>query len=187
MPPPIEGASVAPAEPEPAAPRRSGSRQRWLAIALLAGLLAGSSALGQWRDAHGLLINTTQSLPNWAFFIDKHRKPARGDFVVFAPPKSPIVVAHFGANPSPFAKRALGMPGDRVEHRGTRVLVNGTEVAQLKPVTRRGEPLLPGPTGVIPEHCYYLGTRHPDGLDSRYAAIGFVCSGAIVGTGDSLL
>jgi conjugal transfer pilin signal peptidase TrbI len=33
------------------------------------------------------LINTTQSLPNWAFWIDKHRVPQRGDFVVFAPPQ----------------------------------------------------------------------------------------------------
>lgn len=102
--PPTERAAMAASRPEPAASRNSG-RQRWLAIALLAGLLAGTSALAQWRDAHGLLINTTQSLPNWAFWIDKNRQPARGDFVVFAPPRTPLVVAHFGAAPSPFAKQ----------------------------------------------------------------------------------
>ena len=35
--------------------------------------------------------------------------------------------------------------------------------------------------------AYYLGTAHKDGFDSRYADIGFVCAGRIIGTGDSLL
>jgi conjugal transfer pilin signal peptidase TrbI len=63
------------------------------------------------------LINTTQSLPNWAFFIDKHRVPQRGDFVVFAPPVTPIITAHFGKISPPFAKRVYGMPGDRRDPR----------------------------------------------------------------------
>ena len=70
---------------------------------------------------------------------------------------------------------------------GSVVRINGAEVSRLKPVSSRGEPLEPGPTGRIPEHCYYVGTEHKDGLDSRYADIGFVCSARIIGTGDSLL
>ena len=50
-----------------------------------------------------------------------------------------------------------------------------------------GEVLLPGPIGRIPEHCFYLGTAHVDGLDSRYADIGFVCRARIIGTGDAIL
>lgn len=79
------------------------------------------------------------------------------------------------------------MPGDVVSRQGDVVRINGAEVARLKPASSRGEALKPGPTGRIPEHCYYLGTAHKDGLDSRYADIGFVCSGRIIGTGDSLL
>jgi len=67
------------------------------------------------------------------------------------------------------------------------VRINGGQVARLKRVSSRGEPLAPGPTGRIPEGCYYLGTEHKDGLDSRYADIGFVCAKSIIGTGDSLL
>ena len=171
----------------PAAPAKLGPRARWLAIGVLGAGLAASSALSQWRDEHAVLINTTESLPNWAFFIDKGRLPQRGDFVVFNPPKSALITAHFGKNPAPFAKRALGVPGDVVTREGNKVQVNGETVATLKPLTKRGEQLIPGPTGPIPERCYYLGTAHPDGFDSRYAAIGFVCAERIVGTGDALL
>lgn len=166
---------------------KSTNRARWLAIGVLGAGLAASSALSEWRDEHAVLINTTESLPNWAFFIDKGRLPERGDFVVFNPPKSALITAHFGNRPSPFAKRALGVPGDLVTRNGNAVQVNGETVATLKPRTKRGETLVPGPTGRIPERCYYLGTAHPDGFDSRYAEIGFVCADRIVGSGDALL
>lgn len=171
---------------EPLASRSSHAR-RWLVIGALAAALAASSSLASWRDDHAILINTTRSLPNWAFWIDKHRRPARGDFVVFAPPQTRLITAHFGKVSPPFAKRVYGMPGDMVTREGSVVRINGAEVSRLKPVSSRGEPLKPGPTGRIPEHCYYVGTEHKDGLDSRYADIGFVCSARIIGTGDSLL
>lgn len=173
--------------PVPVSRAISGNRARWLAIGVLGAGLAASSALSEWRDEHAVLINTTESLPNWAFFIDKGRLPERGDFVVFNPPRTALITAHFGSRPSPFAKRALGVPGDLVTRTGNAVQVNGETVATLKPRTKRGETLLPGPTGRIPKRCYYLGTAHGDGFDSRYAEIGFVCAGRIVGTGDALL
>lgn len=175
-------------ETHPEPPAASGSHaKRWLAIGALAACLAASSLLASWRDEHAILINTTQSLPNWAFWIDKHRVPERGDFVVFKAPQTPLITAHFGKVAPPFAKRVYGMPGDVVSREGAVVRINGAEVARLKPASSRGEKLEPGPTGRIREHCYYLGTAHKDGLDSRYADIGFVCSGTIIGTGDSLL
>lgn len=176
------------AAPQPgAAPRCPGHGARWAAIGLLGAGLAASSALTAWRDEHAILINTTQSLPNWAFFIDKGKAPRRGDFVVFNPPKTALIVAHFGKDPAPFAKRALGMPGDLVSREGAEVRINGEPVAHLKRVTRRGEVLAPGPTGTIPARCFYLGTAHPDGFDSRYGDIGFVCADRIVGSGDAVL
>jgi len=166
---------------------RSLMAKRWFAIGGLAWLLAASAWLSAWRDDHAILINTTKSLPNWAFFIDKHRTPTRGDFVVFTPPASAIITAHFGQPSAPFAKRVYGMPGELVSRVGNMVRINGADVARLKPRTRRGEVLAPGPTGRIPPNCYYLGTAHADGLDSRYADIGFVCGNRIIGTGDAIL
>ena len=161
--------------------------RRWTAIGVLAALLAGTQALASWRADHALLINTSESLPNWALFIDRRKVPGRGDYVAFSPPQTPLVINHFGRDRTPFAKIAYGLPGDRVTREGDAVLVNGHRVGVLKPRTKRGEKLRPGPVGTIPRHCYYLGTPHKDGFDSRYADIGFVCTDRIVGTGVPIL
>ena len=108
-----------------AGPPRSSHGRRWLVIGALGVTLAASSSLASWRDDHAILINTTQSLPNWAFWIDKHRRPERGDFVVFAPPQTPLITAHFGKVSPPFAKRVYGMPGDMVTREGAVVRING--------------------------------------------------------------
>ena len=62
----------------------------------------------------------------------------------------------------------------------------GGNLASLLKVTRLGVPLTRGPEGVIPEGCYYTGTSHPRGLDSRYGEIGFVCRGQILGLASDL-
>ena len=162
-------------------------RRRWITIAALALVLGGRQALAAWRDSHGLLINTSLSLPNWAFWIERGAMPVRGDYVVFRPPLTRLVTSHFGAAPAPFAKIVYGIAGDTVTRNGTTVAINGKPVGTLKPRTRRGEILGLGPTGIIPRGCYYVGTPHRDGFDSRYADIGFVCSRQIVGTGVPIL
>ena len=43
------------------------------------------------------------------------------------------------------------------------------------------------PTGTVPSGCFYVGTPHKDGFDSRYAEIGYACSKNIVGVGTSIL
>jgi conjugal transfer pilin signal peptidase TrbI len=145
------------------------------------------TSLGSWRDAHVFLINTTGSLPNWAFLIRRHAVPARGDYVFFDPPQGPLMRRHFGAKPQMFGKIVYGMPGDVVAHRGALVTINGRTVAHMKPLTRFGEPLTPGTTGVIPNSCYFAGSPHPDGFDSRYAEIGLVCARQIIGVGEPIL
>ena len=107
--------------------------------------------------------------------------------VFFVPPAHPIVIRHFGSNKQMFGKIVYGMPGDTVEHRGNTVLVAGRVVSHTKPATRFGEPLVRGSNGVVPQGCYYVGTPHKDGFDSRYAAIGYACSDKIVGVGEPIL
>ena len=94
------------------APRASGRKLRW---GLFGAFVAGSvilGAIGDWRDKHALLINTTDSLPNWAFVIHKNQVPARGEYVFFLPPRSDLVRRHFGSKPEMFGKIVYGMPGD---------------------------------------------------------------------------
>ena len=160
---------------------------RWAAIGVLEIVLGAVQALASWSDSHGLMINTSESLPNWAFFVEKKAAPKLGDYVVFAPPETPLVVAHFGRDTAAFTKVVYGVAGDVISRSGGDVAVNGKVVGRLKPVTKRGEALQPGPLGVIPRGCYYVGTPHKDSFDSRYAAIGFVCRRQIAGTGVPIL
>lgn len=152
----------------------------------LAGML-GLVALSDWRSDHLLLVNATTSLPSWAFLVDRTRQPHRGDVVLFMPPESPLVRAHFGAQPKPFGKVVYGVAGDTVSHYGRTVLVNGKPVGVAKTVSKRGEALALGPTGIIPRGCFHVGTPHPDSFDSRYAAIGWICRDRILGVGTPVL
>jgi conjugal transfer pilin signal peptidase TrbI len=176
---------------DPAHTERAHTASRWVhllsATALVASTIAGFLGLKDWHDHHALLINASASLPNWALLVETGRFPRRGDYAVFAPGHHPLVIKHFGNHPKPFAKIAYGVPGDTVSRQGNEVLVNGQPIALLKPKTRQGEDLLPGPLGIIPKGCIYAGSPHKDGFDSRYAAIGFVCRDRLIGVGAPIL
>lgn len=166
--------------------RRLGNRLFGAAVLLVIGgsVVAGLEA---FHRNHALMINASDSLPNWAFYMTRGRDPKRGDYISFVAPRNALVVSHFGAKPPIFAKIVYGMPGDTVSRTGSQVLINGKRVGQTKALSKRGEPLLAGPIGVIPQGCYYAGTPSKDGFDSRYAAIGFVCTAQIFGTGVPIL
>lgn len=172
---------------ERAKSNRLSSAQKLAAIALLGATGTGVSVLARWSDAHALMINATDSLPNWAFLVESGRFPERGDYVIFHPGHDRVTTKYFGANPAPFAKIAVGLPGDLVTRRGVNVLVNGERIASLKTTTKRGDPLVPGPVGEVPKGCVFAATAHKDGFDSRYAHIGFVCRDRLVGTGRAIL
>lgn len=166
------------------------ARRIWPRLALLAGLGAGALALTTlhgFAQSHALMINASPSLPHWAIWLDKDAAPTRGKIVLFAPPPSELLTAHFGERPQPFGKHVLGMPGDVVTRQGRTFAVNGKVVAAAKPRSRKGEVLALGPTGTIPAGCYYVGTDHPDSFDSRYAAIGWICANRILGVGRPIL
>ena len=74
-----------------------------------------------------------------------------------------------------------------MSHRGHEVFINGRKIAARLDETRLGITLHEGPEGPIPEGCFYTGTDHPRGLDSRYAEIGFICRGQILGSGRAIL
>jgi conjugal transfer pilin signal peptidase TrbI len=162
-------------------------RRRYGALGLLAVGLAGAQALANWRNDHLILINETASLDHWAFLVDRRAVPERGDFAFFVAPQNDLVTRHFGSHAPPFGKRVYGVGGDRVSRNGHVVRVNGRAIARLKPFTKTGEALTPGPVGIIPPGCFYMGSPHRDGLDSRYGEIGFVCRGQLVGTGEAIL
>lgn len=167
--------------------------RRWPAaprLILWAGLGAGAlslSVLAGFARDHALLINVSPSLPYWAIWLDRTAVPSRGDIILFDPPASPLLTKHFGKSPGPFGKRVVGLPGERVTETERVFFVGDKPVAKAKVWSRRGEPLALGPTGIVPAGCYFVATDHPDGFDSRYAAIGWVCRPRILGVGRPVL
>jgi conjugal transfer pilin signal peptidase TrbI len=166
---------------------RSASARR---LVLLAGLGAGAlalTALGAFAKGHALMINVSPSLPYWAVWTTKGALPQRGDIILFVPPSSSLLQAHFGKEPRPFGKIVSGVPGDVVTRKDRAFFVNGRLVARAKPASRRGEALALGPTGTVPKGCYFVTTPHKDSFDSRYAAIGWICRPSILGVGRPIL
>jgi len=161
--------------------------RKLVAIAGLTALFTAYTSLDRWSETHAFMINATNSLPNWAFFVESGRFPERGDYVIFDPGHDPLTVKFFGEDPAAFAKIAYGLPGDVITREGDDVLVNGEPVARTKPFTRLGDPLALGPTGVVPDRCVFAATENKDGFDSRYAHIGFVCTDRLVGTATPVL
>lgn len=161
--------------------------RRPLVLTGLVLLPLGWAAADAFGKDHAFLINASPSLPHWAFWLDRKAPIARGSLIFFAPPQSPLIEAHFGTGAQPFGKRVLGVPGDVVSHQGNAVFINGRKVAERLDKTRLGIALHQGPSGPIPDGCYYTGTAHPRGLDSRYAELGWVCRPQIIGSGRAIL
>lgn len=158
-----------------------------LLIVAALGLVSAVDALDRFSKNHALLINRSPSLPHWAVWLDKYAPLQKGDIMVFTPPPSPLLTDHFGSTPLLFGKYVLGVAGDDVTHEGQMVLIEGKPVAARKSHSKQGAVLAAGPEGKIPASCYYVGSPHKDGLDSRYAAIGFVCRHQILGRGRPIL
>jgi len=171
-------------------PRAGRLRVGWPQLALWAGLGTATLALGattNFAQTHALMINASPSLPHWAIWLDCGAVPTRGDLILFDPPPSALLTRHFGAAPQPFGKRVVGIAGDVVTEKDRTFFVGGKAVAKAKPVSRFGEPLALGPTGIIPRGCYFVATGHQDGFDSRYGAIGWICARSVLGVGRPVL
>lgn len=166
---------------------RSPSARRLVLCAGLGACALAFAALARFADTHALMINASPSLPYWAIWLERGALPRRGDIILFTPPPSPLLEAHFGARPRPFGKEVSGIPGDLVTEEDRHFFVNGRLVATAKLASRRGEALALGPTGVVPKGCYFVTTDHKDGFDSRYAAIGWICGKRILGVGRPIL
>jgi signal peptidase I len=99
--------------------------------------------------------------PRWASY-------ARGDIVVIDPPDD------FAISPGvPFIKRVIGLPGDRVELRDGKVLINGTALDEPYVFTQGGERQPTEPTGgastwLVPSgQLLVMGDHRGASADSR--------------------
>ncbi len=122
-------------------------------------------------------FNETESLPFWAFVVDKsHKAPQRGDYFQFLCPPNP----YYPAN-SKFVKHVMGVPGDLVTIRGREFFINGVSVGIAKERSQTGRVAVMAQPGVIPAGHYFMSAPHKDSLDSRYAMIGLIDQRRLVG------
>lgn len=155
---------------------------KW-ALASLA--LVGTLWLGTIALPVGVRVglNATDSLPGLVYLVRPGEQPtSRGEAVAFRPPAN-----RFYPERMVFVKQVLGLPGDHVTRSGRDFFINGEFVATAKWRARSGEPLSPGPVGVIPAGAYFVWTPHPDSYDSRYEDIGWIPAERLVGRARRLL
>ncbi|MCC5982655.1 MAG: S26 family signal peptidase [Oceanicaulis sp.] len=119
-------------------------------------------------------LNLSESLPHWAFIVDRGAVPGRGELAVFPAPET---AAYDGL----FVKRIVGVAGDLVEVEGQRVSVAGHWRGVALSESREGRGLEPIAAGVIPEGYVFAVTDAVDSYDSRYAEIGLIAVETIEG------
>lgn len=121
------------------------------------------------------VINYSDSLPHWAFIIDRGRVPHVGNIVFFVPPENRF----YGDRP--FVKKIAAGAGDVVTIINQQLLINGEPLCMLLGTAKDGSPLHPGPTGVIPDDQFFIYSNHERSYDSRYSDIGWIPAGRIIG------
>ena len=137
-------------------------------------LLAAALWLAAVSHVH---VNASWSDGAWGYaaFPLFGEDPEVGDSVLFEPPEAV-------GSEVPYLKTVRGVPGMAVAvgADGT-VTLDGEPVARAKPRALDGRPLAAIAPGIIPAGHFYLHADHVDSHDSRYAEIGLVPRGRILG------
>ena len=96
-------------------------------------------------------------------FIYRFRAPEKGEILVFQYPRDPS---------RDFIKRVIATPGDTIEIREGRVLVNDQILVEdyILEKTRSEYPKMTAPEG----HIFVMGDNRNNSEDSRFADVGFV-------------
>ena len=142
------------------------------------GLAVMIALAGLWLLAASRVhVNASWSDGSWGYaaFPLFGENPEIGDRVIFEPPAS------LGAE-APYLKTVRGVPGDAVEiGRDRFASVGGVALGRAKTHALDGRPLAAIAPGTIPPRYFYLHGDHVDSHDSRYAEIGLVPRGRILG------
>lgn len=103
-------------------------------------------------------------------FIYRFREPEKGEILVFQYPRDPS---------RDFIKRVIAIPGDTVEIKDGRVLVNDQVLSEdyILEKTRGDYPKSTVPQGTV----FVMGDNRNNSEDSRFADVGFVPDALIKG------
>ena len=152
--------------------KTAAARRRRIGFAIM--VLLGALWLAAVSHVH---VNASWSDGAWGYaaFPLFGEDPEVGDRVLFDPPGSV-------GSKVPYLKTVRGVPGMAVAvgADGT-VSLDGEPLARAKTHALDGRPLAAIAPGIIPPGHYYLHADHADSHDSRYAEIGLVPRGRILG------
>ena len=147
-------------------------RRRHIALGVMIGL-----AMLWLGAASRIHVNASWSDESWGYaaFPLFGEAPAIGDRVLFDPPEAV-------GSKVPYLKSVRGVPGMSVsvDPDGT-VRLDGEPVGRAKRHALDGRALAAIAAGTIPPGHFYLHADHADSHDSRYAEIGLVPRGRILG------
>jgi signal peptidase I len=120
-------------------------------------VVEGTSMLPQLHDGERLLVN---KLVYYKFKSVSWGHIERGDIVVFWYPREPD---------KSYVKRVIGLPGETVEVRGGKVLINGVELKESYLDTEYNQSLPNFQPKRVDEHYYFvMGDNRDNSSDSRY-------------------
>ena len=156
----------------------------WLCLVILALLPRLALPYQPWRtfSVPSASMQPTLQVGEW-FIADtwhyRSHAPARGDLAVYHVPGDPDTV---------YVKRIVGLPGDRVEFRGGRALVNGA--ATDEPMIEIGDPNgffnNTAPVTVPAGHVFVVGDNRANSMDSRAPRHGPVPVENLLGRGTEI-
>ncbi len=160
----------------------TGTRNReWLEWAISIALAVVIALLTRTYIAAIYTVEGNSMLPNLAtgerILALKWTPLTRGDIIIFRLPNDPR---------NNFVKRVVALPGDTVEIKGGRVMVNGVEQAEPYLQGKRTEGSL-APLKVDPQHYFVLGDNRGFSMDSRDPMVGLIPSEAVLGEGVYIL
>lgn len=162
--------------------KRRLSNSKWLWLCAIIFVAGGLRSAHDWSQDHFILVNQSQSLPNWIFIVDKGTPPGKGDMVAFVPGPNP-----YYPDDLPFVKIVRGLPGDEVTIEGVQIAINGQRLGAIKSLTGANPNVTAIDPGVIPEGEYFVWSPSPDSFDSRYKEIGYVENTRIIGRARPIL
>lgn len=120
-------------------------------------VVEGTSMLPQLHDGERLLVN---KLVYYKIEGVRWGHLERGDIVVFWYPKEPD---------KSYVKRIIGLPGELVEVRNGKVLINGDELKEEYLDVEHNQALPSWPAKKVDEHHYFvMGDNRDNSSDSRY-------------------
>ena len=120
-------------------------------------VVEGTSMLPQLNDGERLLVN---KLVYYKFQGVSWGHLERGDIVVFWFPKEPD---------KSYVKRIIGLPGEMVEVRNGKVIIDGQELNEDYLDTEHNQSLPTFPARRVDDHHYFvMGDNRDNSSDSRY-------------------